>query len=217
MKPPIEACIFDLDGVIVDTAKYHFLAWKSLAEELGIAFTQTQNEQLKGVSRAESLKIILNIGGVQLSKEEFEEKMAEKNERFLAYIYKMTPEEVLPGVPRFLDELKAAGIRVALGSASKNARTILEQVGMLDAFEVIMDGTKITKAKPDPEVFLKAAEALGLSPEHSLVFEDAEKGVLAAKNAGMRVVGVGDPEVLKAADRVIEGFEGFTIEALKQL
>ncbi len=214
MKKPIKACIFDLDGVIVDTAKYHFLAWQQLAQEMNIPFTEEDNEQLKGVSRVESLKIILALGNISLDEATFEQKMAAKNEQFLSYIHQMTPDEILPGVQAFLDELKANGIRIALGSASKNARTILSQIGMIDYFEVIMDGTNITEAKPNPEVFLKAAEGLGIAPEFCVVFEDAEKGVEAAHRGGMRAVGVGSPDILGAAEMVIEGFENMNYHTM---
>lgn len=217
MKKPIHACIFDLDGVIVDTAKYHFLAWQQLAQDLQIPFTEEDNEQLKGVSRVESLKIILSLGNVHLDEATFEAKMAEKNERFLAYIHQMTPNEILPGVKKFLDELKANEVRIALGSASKNARTILSQIDMIGYFEVIMDGTNITQAKPNPEVFLKAAEGLGIAPEFCVVFEDAEKGVEAAHKGGMRAVGVGSPDILGAAEMVIDGFENMNLEKLNAL
>lgn len=207
MKKPIHACIFDLDGVIVDTAKYHFLAWQRLAQEMDIPFTEADNEQLKGVSRVESLKIILALGGKTLSQEAFDAKMTQKNEEFLGYISQMTPKDILSGVKQFLDELKENKVNIALGSASKNARTILTQIKMIDYFEVIMDGTNISEAKPNPEVFLKAAEGLGISPEFCVVFEDAEKGVEAAHQGGMRAVGVGSPEVLHKAEMIISGFE----------
>ena len=211
----LKACIFDLDGVIVDTAKYHFLAWKRLAEELDIEFTEEDNEKLKGVSRVESLKIILSLGNRELDEESFQEKMAQKNQWFLDFIYKMTPEEVLPGVQNFLDELLDLKIKVALGSASKNAQTILNQIHMTHYFEVIMDGTKITKAKPDPEVFVQAAKHLGVAPADCVVFEDAEKGVEAALKGGMYAVGIGSPVVLKEAHVVMPGFQDTNWSTLK--
>jgi len=214
MKKPIQACIFDLDGVIVDTAKYHFLAWQRLAKEMDIPFTEEDNEQLKGVSRVESLKIILALGNKTLDDASFASKMNQKNDEFLGYISQMTPDEILSGVKRFLDELKDNGIRIALGSASKNARTILTQIGMIDYFEIIMDGTNITEAKPNPEVFLKAAEGLGIAPEYCVVFEDAEKGVEAAQKGGMRAVGVGSPEILRKAEMVITDFKNMTYKTL---
>ena len=211
----LKACIFDLDGVIVDTAKYHFLAWKRLAEELDIRFTEEDNEKLKGVSRVESLNIILSLGNRELDEATFQEKMGLKNQWFLDYIYKMTPEEILPGVQRFLDELLELDIKVALGSASKNAQTILNQIHMTHYFEVIMDGTKITKAKPDPEVFVQAAKQLGVAPTDCVVFEDAEKGIEAARKGGMYAIGIGSAEVLKDAHWVVPGFQNMNWNTLK--
>ncbi|PMD98837.1 beta-phosphoglucomutase [Siphonobacter sp. BAB-5405] len=202
----LKACLFDLDGVIVDTAVYHFKAWRRLANELGFDFTEHQNEQLKGVSRMESLELILQWGGVTLSDEEKQQWAARKNEWYLAYVNQMTPQEVLPGVRDFLDSLRKAGIGIALGSASKNARLILERIDMLDAFDAIIDGTHTTKSKPDPEVFLLGAQALHQSPADCVVFEDAVAGIEAAHRGGMKAVGVGSPEVLTEADVVITAF-----------
>ncbi|MFN3328564.1 MAG: beta-phosphoglucomutase [Fervidobacterium pennivorans] len=210
MKP--KACIFDLDGVIVDTAKYHYLAWKRLAKELGFEFTEKDNERLKGVSRMESLEILLSVGGIKIDDENVKLQLAEKkNKWYVEYINQMTKDEILPGVIEFLELLKSAGIKVAIGSASKNTITILERIGLKDFFDVIIDGTKISKAKPDPEVFLKAAEELGVRPEECCVFEDAVAGIQAAKSAGMKVIGVGDPTILKDADKVIQSFQGQTL------
>ncbi|OZI05191.1 beta-phosphoglucomutase [Siphonobacter sp. BAB-5385] len=202
----LKACLFDLDGVIVDTAVYHFKAWRRLANELGFDFTEHQNEQLKGVSRMESLELILQWGGVTLSDEEKQQWAARKNEWYLAYVNQMTPQEVLPGVRDFLDSLRKAGIGIALGSASKNARLILERIDMLDAFDAIIDGTHTTKSKPDPEVFLLGAQALHQNPADCVVFEDAVAGIEAAHRGGMKAVGVGSPEVLTEADVVITAF-----------
>jgi len=210
----IKGCIFDLDGVIVDTAKYHFIAWKALAEKLGIAFTEHDNERLKGVSRMRSLEIILEIGDISLSEEDKEHYATEKNELYRSFILKMDKSEILPGVLPFLDELDKAGIPFALGSASKNAHTILKGLDLLGRFAAIVDGNAVTKAKPDPEVFLLGADLLGLTPENCVVFEDAEAGVQAAKRANMYAVGVGDQEILKEADVVISGFEGFSLKDL---
>jgi len=208
----IKACIFDLDGVIVDTAKYHYLAWKELARGLGFDFTEKDNEQLKGVSRMRSLDILLEIGNKKTD-EEMKLKYAEsKNNKYLEYILKMTPDEILPGVIAFLDEIKALQIQTALGSASKNAMTILNRVKMNKYFDVVVDGTKVSKAKPDPEVFLKAAHELGVKPEECIVFEDALAGIEAAINGGFKTVGVGSPEILGKADIVIPGLEGITWE-----
>jgi len=211
----MKGCIFDLDGVIVDTAKYHYLAWKKIADEFGFDFTLKDNERLKGVSRMASLDILLSIGGIELGEEEKLKVADKKNKIYLEYILKMTPEEVLPGVKEFLTALREAGIKVSLGSASKNARTILRQVGIERLFDAVADGTNVSKAKPDPEVFLKGAELLGLAPAECLVFEDAVAGIEAAHNGGMKCVGVGDPQVLKEADYHISGFEQLKVEGGK--
>ena len=212
----IEACLFDLDGVVVDTAKYHFIAWKALAEELGFEFTLEDNERLKGVSRMQSLEILLEIGGLQFQEPEKRAMAERKNALYVSYIEKMTPEETLPGVERFLQELKDNGIRTALGSASKNAPMILERIGLSEMFDAVIDGNSIAEAKPNPEVFLKGAEKLGIRPENCVVFEDAIAGVEAARNANMHCVGIGDPANLGFADLVIPGFDGFTLEKLKK-
>ena len=212
----IEACLFDLDGVVVDTAKYHFIAWKALAEELGFEFTLEDNERLKGVSRMQSLEILLEIGNLRVSDREKLAMAEKKNALYVSYIEKMTPEETLPGVEQFLQELRTAGIRIALGSASKNAPMILERIQLSGMFDAIVDGNSITEAKPNPEVFLKGAEKLGVLPENCVVFEDAIAGVEAAQNANMYSVGIGDPETLGFADMVIPGFDGFTVDMLKK-
>lgn len=203
-----------MDGVIVDTAKYHFIAWKALAEKLGIVFTEHDNERLKGVSRMRSLEIILELGDVFLSEEDKEHYATEKNELYRSFILRMDKSEILPGVITFLDELDKVGIPFALGSASKNAHTILEGLDLLGRFAAVVDGNAVTKAKPDPEVFILGAELLGLAPESCVVFEDAAAGVQAAKRANMYAVGVGEQEILKEADFIISGFEGFSLRDL---
>ncbi|MCT4603234.1 MAG: beta-phosphoglucomutase [Marinifilum sp.] len=210
----ISACIFDLDGVVVDTAKYHYIAWKSLANELGFDFTEEDNERLKGVSRMTSLDILLEIGGVELDKKTKLELADKKNKNYVEYILKMTPDEILPGVKDFFNELKAQGIKIALGSASKNAMTILNQLELTDYFDAVVDGTHVSNAKPDPEVFLKGAELLGVSPLECVVFEDAEAGVEAAINGNMKCVGIGSPDVLGKANIVVSGFVGFSMAQL---
>ena len=213
----IKACIFDLDGVIVDTAKYHYLAWKELAKGLSFEFTEQDNERLKGVSRLRSLDILLEIGKKDLD-EETKLKFAEnKNIRYLEYVLKMKPNEILPGVIEFLEDLQRKNIKIALGSASKNAMTILNQLKLKDYFEVVIDGTKVSKAKPDTEVFLKGAENLGLTPEECIVFEDAEAGIDAALNGNFKCIGIGSPEVLGKADFVMEGFEDITFDEIIEL
>lgn len=210
----IKACIFDLDGVIVDTAKYHFQAWRRLANELGFDFSEADNEQLKGVSRMESLEIILKWGGVALSDEQKIEWADRKNEWYKALISNMSPDEILPGVPEFLAQLQANGIRIALGSASKNALPVIESIGLGPVFEVVIDGSKTTRSKPDPQVFQLATQGLELQPGECIVFEDAESGIEAALNGGFYAVGVGRPEVLGKAHWVIAGFEGLQWEEL---
>ena len=205
--------IFDLDGVIVDTAKYHYIAWKKLADQLGFEFTQEHNELLKGVSRKRSLEILLEIGNVEASEDQKAYWMEEKNKEYLTYIRKMTAKEILPDVPKILNFLKEEKHPIALGSASKNASEILERVGLLQDFDTLVDGTHVSKAKPDPEVFLIGAEALNVTPENCVVFEDAVAGIEAAKAAGMLAIGIGNKEQLGDADYVFADFteisEGF--------
>jgi len=212
----ITACIFDLDGVIVDTAKYHYLAWRRLAEGLGFNFSEEHNEQLKGVSRMKSLEILLKIGGVKLSKAEKEAAASKKNAWYVDYISTLTPDDILPGVIKFLSELRKNDIKIALGSASKNAGLILKRLDLEDFFDASIDGNKITKAKPDPQIFLLAAEELGTDPAECMVFEDALSGVEAARNAGMISIGVGDPEILEKADLVISGFSNLNWKLLQE-
>lgn len=207
--------LFDLDGVIVDTAKYHYLAWKQLAKELEIDFTHEDNERLKGVSRNRSFEIILEIGGVSMPLAEQEEYCSRKNAVYLEYIEKLTKEEILPGVVDFLLDAKDKGYKVALGSASKNSVFILERLGIIELFDVIVDGTKVSKAKPDPEVFTKGAEELGLAYSECIVFEDATAGVEAAHLAGMKAIGIGSADLLPEADLHIQGFEGIHIEEIE--
>ncbi|HCI29591.1 MAG TPA: beta-phosphoglucomutase [Fervidobacterium sp.] len=211
----VKACIFDLDGVIVDTAKYHYLAWKRLANELGFEFTEKDNERLKGVSRMESLDILLSIGGIRINDNKEKERLAaKKNDWYVEYVSQMTESEILPGVQDFLKLLKENGIKTAIGSVSKNTMLILERIKLVAHFDVIVDGHKITKAKPDPEVFLKAAEELNVEPPLCCVFEDAIAGVRAAKRAGMKVVGVGNPQTLREADKVIQSFIGCGLDLI---
>lgn len=199
--------IFDLDGVIVDTAGYHYLAWKKLADQLGIDFTEEDNEQFKGVSRKRCLQILLEMGGLEVDKEQFESWLVEKNNDYLDYIRKMDASEILPDVHRILDYLITKEVPMALGSASKNAVPILEKVGLLPYFKVVVDGNSVTKAKPDPEVFLNAAVGLGLAAANCVVLEDAVAGIEAANVAGMVSIGIGDPEVL---DNAVYNFRDFT-------
>lgn len=201
----MQGALFDLDGVIVDTAKYHFLAWRSLAEKLGFEFTEADNERLKGVSRVESLRILLEVGGIEATVEERLIMADNKNKEYVNYISQLDPSEILPGAKEYLELLRSQGVKIALGSASKNAEFILSKLNITDLFDAVIDGTKVSKAKPDPEVFLQASAALQLDPAKCVVFEDAEAGVQAGKAAGCQVVGIGSPDILKEADIVVAG------------
>lgn len=213
----IRACIFDLDGVLVDTAHYHYLAWKRLCNELGFDLTEEENEELKGISRVESMEILLKKGGVTLSDADKKNYMDMKNEWYLEYVDTMAGGEVLPGVVPFLYDVKESGRKIVLGSASKNAVKILTRVGLVNLFDDIIDGTKVTKGKPHPQTFTLGAQAAGVKPKECVVFEDAAAGIEAALAAKMYAVGVGNPDVLKKAHRVIPGFQQLKIDMLKEL
>jgi beta-phosphoglucomutase len=204
----IRGFLFDLDGVLVDTAKFHFLAWQRMAGELGIAFGHDENEQLKGVSRRASLEKILAWGGQTLPEPEMERWMATKNAWYLEYVATMTSADVLPGATEFLRSAREAGYRIALGSASKNALPILELVGILNLFDATVDGNDVTASKPDPSVFLEGARKLNLQPHECLVVEDAAAGIEAALCAGMLALGLGTPEALPQAHRVLPDLQG---------
>lgn len=201
-----KAFIFDLDGVIVDTAKYHFLAWKKIANELGFEFTHENNELLKGVSRVRSLDIILEIGKITALQEDKNRWLVQKNEDYLSYLVNMDESEILPGVMPVLNYLKERNQFIALGSASKNARPILEKTGTLSFFDAIVDGNDVSNAKPDPEVFLLAAKLLNTKPEDSIVFEDSIAGVQAANIGGMISVGIGEAATLLEAKYIFKDF-----------
>lgn len=209
--------IFDLDGVIVDTAKYHFLAWKKLANSIGVDFTSAQNEQLKGVSRVRSLEKILQWGEIELSEDKFMELMAKKNNDYLSHVNNMDESEILPSVKDVLNYLISKKQPIALGSASKNARTILQKVNLYNSFDVIVDGTNVTKAKPDPEVFLNAAKLLEVEPQDCIVFEDSVAGIQAANIANMISIGIGDKNVLFEADFVFKDFTEISANFIDEL
>jgi beta-phosphoglucomutase len=198
----MKGAIFDLDGVLVDTAKYHYQAWKRLANSVGVEFSLDDNEHLKGVSRAESLELILKKGNIEKSAGEKQALMDVKNEWYLELAAEMNPDEALPGAIPFLESCKSKGIKIALGSSSKNAPMILERLGITHLFDAIVDGNVVSKSKPDPTVFLTAAEKLGLAPSDCIVFEDAISGVQAAKTGGFYCVGIGTKEVLPLADEI---------------
>lgn len=212
-----KAFIFDLDGVIVDTAKYHYLAWQKIANRLGIEFTHEHNELLKGVSRVRSLDIILGLGDVEASQDDKDKWLVEKNEDYLQYIHHMEADEILDGVVPVLDYLKQNNQKIALGSASKNARPILEKVGILHYFDAIVDGNDVTNAKPDPEVFVKAAGLLGMPSDGAVVFEDSVAGVQAANIARMVSIGIGDKAILHEAQYNFNDFTEIDIEFLATL
>ncbi len=209
--------IFDLDGVIVDTAKYHYLAWKNLANSLGFEFTEEQNELFKGVSRVRSLDILLELGNYTAGQEQKDGWLIQKNEEYLTYIEGMDASEILSDVPRVLDFLLEKQQGVVLGSASKNARPILKRVDLFDKFHDIVDGNDVTAAKPDPEVFLIGAEKLQIDPENCIVFEDSIAGVKAANAAGMISIGIGKKEVLHEANYVFLDFTEISTSFLEQL
>lgn len=163
----------------------------------------------------ESLDILLDIGKIKIDLHAKEELAANKNSLYVSFIQKMTPDEILPGVIRFLDELHNGGILIALGSASKNAMSILDKIKIANKFDAVIDGNKVSKAKPDPEVFIKGAIELGIKPQDCLVFEDAQAGIDAARNGGMHVIGIGQPENLKNADFVIPGFKSLNLDQIK--
>ncbi len=213
----MKACIFDLDGVLVDTAKYHFIAWQRLASNLHVEFTEQDNEQLKGLSRDASLDYILKKGKISASTSEKEVWKEQKNNWYLELVNTMQADEVLPNCKELLRDLKSNDIKVGLGSASKNASLILSRVDIKHYFDVIIDGTVTSKSKPDPEVFLLGAKALGLTPAECIVFEDAMNGVKAAKTGGFKTIGIGEKEVLTEADLVFPDLSSLSFEVLNSL
>jgi beta-phosphoglucomutase len=215
--PTIKACIFDLDGVIVDTAVYHYKAWRRLANQLGFDFTLEQNEELKGISRIDSLKKILSWGALNKSESEMQSLATLKNTWYVEMITKMTSDEILPGAKEFLELVRSKGYLTALGSASKNSELILNQIGLMHFFDVLVDGNKVTTSKPNPEVFLIGASELKVKPEQCVVFEDAIAGIQAAKAGKMKAIGIGSAKVLREADLVVEGLFEMTIEKIENL
>lgn len=210
----VEACLFDLDGVIVDTAKYHFIAWRQIADELGFAFTEHDNERLKGVSRQRSLDILLEIGGLAPDEATKTRLAAKKNGLYLDSINKMTPDEILPGAEAFLKACRTRGLKTALATASRNSAVILDRLKIRSLFDVVVDGNRVTRTKPDPEVFLTCARELGVAPECCVVFEDAAAGIEAAVAAGMFAVGIGNPQILSHAAMVAPGLAAIKLENL---
>ncbi len=211
----IAAMIFDLDGVLVDTARFHYLAWRRLAREwFDMEFTEADNEQFKGVNRVACMKILCQMAGKALPDDEFERGMTLKNGWYVEMVGTMTPADVLPGAREFVEAARARGIRCAIGSASKNCALVLERTGIGGLFEAVADGTVVTRAKPDPEVFLEAARMLGVSPDDSIVFEDAQAGIDAARAGGMRCCAIGRPEDLTGYNWIAPGLFALHIEEL---
>jgi kojibiose phosphorylase len=199
----LKAVIFDLDGVLTDTAEYHYHGWQRLADEEGYPFSREHNELLRGVSRQRSLEILLD--GTAVDPERFEEMLARKNRYYTEMLTEISPDDLLPGIPALLDELEAAGIRMAVGSASKNARTVLEALDILHRFEIVADGNSVGLAKPAPDLFLYAAREMGLEPYDCVVVEDAESGVDAALTGGFGTVGIGPATRVGHAHLQLEG------------
>lgn len=209
--------LFDLDGVIVDTAKYHYLAWQKIAQQLGIEFTPEHNEELKGVSRVRSLDIILKLGNIEATQEEKNVWLVQKNEDYLSYLVTMDESEILPGVLPVLIYLKENNQKIVLGSASKNAKPILEKAKIIDYFDAIVDGNDVTNAKPDPEVFLQGAKKVDFSNEKCIVFEDSVAGIQAANIAGMTSVGIGEESILHEAQFVFPDFTHIDLNFIQNL
>lgn len=201
----IRAFIFDLDGVLTDTAEYHYRAWKRLTEEEGIPFTRQDNEALRGIPRRESLLLILK--GRQMPESKLQELMERKNRYYLQFVEAITPQDLLPGAKELLEEIRQSGLKTAVGSASKNARLVIERLGIQDLLDVIVDGTNVERQKPAPELFLQAARLLGLSPQECVVVEDAAAGIEAALAGGFRSVGLGPPERVGKAEAIFPSLE----------
>lgn len=219
MTKTLRAVIFDLDGVITDTAEYHYLAWKALAEDLGIPFTRGFNEELKGVSRMDSLEKILARGGKQhdFSNEEKEKLADQKNRHYLMLIKNITPSDILPGVKEFISEIKTRGIKIGLASASKNAYQVMESLRMKDQFDAIVDARKIKNGKPHPEIFLAAAKLLQVEPDECIGIEDAAAGVESIKRAGMFAVAIGAKENFPGADLVYSSTAELSFEKILEI
>lgn len=211
----IKACLFDLDGVIVSTAEQHYLAWRKIADKLGFRFTAEDNEQLKGVSRTESLNRLLNVGNIDLPDDQKTELAELKNKIYIESISIIDEHAILPGVTGFLKILKDNDILTGIGSASKNTKLILNNIGLLNAFDTIVDGNMTSRAKPDPEVFLLGAQSLNIEASQCVIFEDSQAGIDAGIRAGMHTVGVGDQNILAKAEKVISGFSGAGIDLIR--
>ena len=207
----IKGLIFDLDGVIVSTETNHFDAWRVVAQKLNIEFNEVDNEKIKGLSRSDSLDVICDLGSVQMNHSERLEYLQMKNKMYLHSIQSLNSDDLLPGVLNLLKEAQKKGLKLALGSSSKNARYILEKLFITDYFDVIVDGNDVEFPKPDPEVFLKGAKGMGLNVTDIVVFEDAESGILAAQKGGFYAVAVGNRKLKECADEYIDHLGEFLI------
>ncbi len=202
--------IFDLDGVITDTAEYHYRSWKQLAEEEGMSFTREDNEALRGVPRRRSLELLLK--GATVPEDKMQAMMTRKNEHYKTLINDITPDDLLQGVPDLLNEAKSQGIKIGLGSASKNARLVCERLGILDLFDAFGDGTSVVNAKPAPDLFLWVAGGFGLNPQQCIVFEDAEAGIEAGLAGGFWTVGIGPESRVGKAHQVRKNLIGASVQ-----
>lgn len=219
MSKKFEAVIFDLDGVITDTAEYHYLAWKQLGEDLGIPFDREFNETLKGVSRMDSLERILELGNRQndFSLAEKEVLATKKNDHYVNLIKDVSPKDILPGIEQFLKDLRTAGYKIAMASASKNAFAVTDSLGLNEFFDHIVDAAKVAQSKPHPEVFLKAAAAVGANPENCIGVEDAAAGVTAINDAGMYAIAIGTDEGLSHAKIILPSTKELTIDVINNI
>ena len=209
----IKGLIFDLDGVIVDTAKNHYYAWKKIAESIGINFDKKENELIKGLSRKESLEKIISLSkSISIKKSHFNNLLIQKNEEYLNSISNINKNDILPGIEDLILYSKKNQIKLAVGSSSKNAIYILKKIDLYSYFNVIIDGTMVKNPKPQPEVFIKCCEAINLSPKECLVFEDSHSGVYAAKSGGFKVIGVGNHNLIEIADFYEYNLNGFKLE-----
>ena len=201
----LKGLIFDLDGVLTDSARYHLSAWNNLAQELGITLTDDQLDALRGISRMDSLNMILKFGGQEnkYTEAEKEKFAAEKNEKFVEQVETMTPKDILPGIPELLKDAKAQKLKMVIASASKNAPKILTRLGIMDEFDGIVDPSTLSKGKPDPEIYIKAQELAELKADEVISFEDAKAGVEAIKAAGQFAVGIGNKDFLSEADYIV--------------
>jgi len=218
MSKQPQGAIFDLDGVLVDTARFHYLAWRRLAKErFNMEFTEQDNEQFKGVNRVACMNILCQMAGVTLPEDEFEAMATKKNNWYVEYVEQMTPDDVLPGAREFVQACRDAGIKTAIASASKNCALVLQRTGIAPLFDEVVDGTSVTRAKPDPEVFVTAANRLGLPCDVCVVFEDAQAGLDGAVAGGMRCVAIGKPEDLTGYNAIVPALANYSVEELKAL